>query len=217
MDRREFSAGAACILAAAAAGLPQLASAQTKAPQDGVEYLTLDKRAPVDAPAGKIEVIEFFWYSCPHCNHFEPQLEAWIKKLPPDVAMRRVPVAFRDDMVPQQRLYYALEAMGKVDEMQAKVFHAIHNERQGVNREDSILAWAEKQGFDKAKFRDLYNSFSVSAKARRATQLQEQYKVQGVPAIGVAGRFYVDGDLAHNMDRALQVTDYLIAETRKGR
>jgi len=162
-------------------------------------------------------VIEFFWYSCPHCNHFEPQLETWIKKLPPDVVMRRVPVAFRDDMVPQQRLFYALEAMGKVDEMQAKVFHAIHNERQGVNREDSILAWAEKQGFDKAKFRDLYNSFSVSAKARRATQLQEQYKVQGVPAIGVAGRFYVDGDLAHNMDRALQVTDYLIAETRKGR
>ena len=217
MDRREFSAGAACILAAAAVGLPQLASAQTKIPQEGVEYLTLDKRAPVDAPAGKIEVIEFFWYSCPHCNHFEPQLETWIKKLPPDVVMRRVPVAFRDDMVPQQRLFYALEAMGKVDEMQAKVFHAIHNERQGVNREDSILAWAEKQGFDKAKFRDLYNSFSVSAKARRATQLQEQYKVQGVPAIGVAGRFYVDGDLAHNMDRALQVTDYLIAETRKGR
>jgi len=217
MDRREFSAGAACILAAAAVGLPQLASAQTKIPQEGVEYLTLDKRAPVDAPAGKIEVIEFFWYSCPHCNHFEPQLETWIKKLPPDVVMRRVPVAFRDDMVPQQRLFYALEAMGKVDEMQAKVFHAIHNERQGVNREDSILAWAEKQGFDKTKFRDLYNSFSVSAKARRATQLQEQYKVQGVPAIGVAGRFYVDGDLAHNMDRALQVTDYLIAETRKGR
>jgi len=217
MDRREFSAGAACILAAAAVGLPQLASAQTKIPQEGVEYLTLDKRAPVDAPPGKIEVIEFFWYSCPHCNHFEPQLEAWIKKLPPDVVMRRVPVAFRDDMVPQQRLYYALESMGKVDELQAKVFHAIHDEKQGVHREDTILAWAEKQGFDKAKFAALYNSFSVSAKARRATQLQEQYKVQGVPAIGVAGRYYVDGDLAHNMERALQVTDYLIAETRKGK
>jgi protein dithiol oxidoreductase (disulfide-forming) len=217
MDRREFSAGAACILGAAALGVPQLAMAQAKKPEDGVEYLTLDKRVPVDAPAGKIEVIEFFWYSCPHCNHFEPQLEAWIKKLPPDVVMRRVPVAFRDDMVPQQRLYYALEAMGKVDELQAKVFHAIHVDGLGVNREDSILAWAEKQGFDKAKFRDLYNSFSVSAKARRATQLQDMYKVTGVPAIGVAGRYYVDGDLAHNMERALQVTDYLIADTRKGK
>ena len=217
MDRREFSAGAAGILAVAGLAMPHMAFAQGKKPEDGVEYLTLDKRAPVDAPPGKIEVIEFFWYSCPHCNHFEPQLEAWIKKLPPDVAMRRVPVAFRDSMVPQQRLYYALEAMGKVDEMQPKVFQAIHVERQGVDREDSILAWAEKQGFDKAKFRELYNSFSVSAKARRASQLQEMYKVTGVPAIGVAGRFYTDGELAHNMERALQITDYLIAETRKGK
>jgi protein dithiol oxidoreductase (disulfide-forming) len=217
MDRREFSAGAAGVLAAAALGMPHLAFAQGKKPEDGVEYLTLDKRAPVDAPPGKIEVIEFFWYSCPHCNHFEPQLEAWIKKLPPDVFMRRVPVAFRDSFVPQQRLYYTLEAMGKVDEMQAKVFRAIHNDLQGVDREESILAWAEKQGFDKAKFRELYNSFSVAAKTRRATQLQETYKVTGVPAIGVAGRYYVDGDLAHSMERALQVTDYLIAEARKAK
>jgi len=217
MDRREFSAGAACILASAAAGVPHVALAQAKIPQDGVEYLTLDKRAPVDAPAGKIEVIEFFWYSCPHCNHFEPQLEAWIKKLPPDVVMRRVPVAFRDSMVPQQRLFYALDSMGKVNELQGKVFNAIHNERQGLDREDLILSWAEKQGFDKAKFHDLYNSFAVSAKARRASQLQEIYKVTGVPALGIAGRYYVDGELAHNMERALQVTDYLIAETRKGK
>jgi protein dithiol oxidoreductase (disulfide-forming) len=217
MDRREFSAGAACILGAASLAAPQLALAQGKKPEDGVEYLTLDKRAPVDAPAGKIEVVEFFWYSCPHCNHFEPQLEAWIKKLPPDVFMRRVPVAFRDSFVPQQRLYYTLEAMGKVDEMQAKVFRAIHNERQGVDREESILAWAEKQGFDKDKFRDLYNSFSVAAKTRRASQLQDMYKVTGVPAIGVAGRYYTDGDLARSMERALQVTDYLIAEARKAK
>jgi protein dithiol oxidoreductase (disulfide-forming) len=217
MDRREFSAGAACILGAASLAVPQLALAQGKKPEDGVEYLTLDKRAPVDAPAGKIEVVEFFWYSCPHCNHFEPQLEAWIKKLPPDVFMRRVPVAFRDSFVPQQRLYYTLEAMGKVDEMQAKVFRAIHNERQGVDREESILAWAEKQGFDKDKFRDLYNSFSVAAKTRRASQLQDMYKVTGVPAIGVAGRYYTDGDLARSMERALQVTDYLIAEARKAK
>jgi protein dithiol oxidoreductase (disulfide-forming) len=217
MDRREFSAGAACMLAAAAVGTPQLAFAQGKKPEDGVEYLTLDKRAPVDAPAGKIEVVEFFWYSCPHCNRFEPQLEAWIKKLPADVAMRRVPVAFRDDFVPQQRLYYVLEALGKVDEMQPKVFHAIHVENLGVNREDSILAWAAKEGFDKAKFAELYHSFSVEAKTKRAAQLQEIYKVTGVPAIGVAGRYYTDGELAHNMERALQVTDYLIAEARKAR
>jgi protein dithiol oxidoreductase (disulfide-forming) len=217
MDRREFSAGAAGVLAATALGAPHLAFAQGKKPEDGVEYMTLDKRAPVDAPAGKIEVIEFFWYSCPHCNHFEPQLEAWVKKLPADVVMRRVPVAFRDDFVPQQRLYYVLETLGKVDEMQPKVFHAIHEERLGVNREDSILAWAEKQGFDRAKFAEMYNSFSVAAKVKRAVQLQEIYKVTGVPAIGVAGRYYTDGELAHSMERALQVTDFLIAQARKTR
>ena len=95
MKRREFSAAAACALASAL-GLHGAALAQYKKPEDGVDYLTLDKRVAGEAPAGKIEVIEFFWYSCPHCNAFEPRLEAWIKKLPSDVAMRRVPVGFRD-------------------------------------------------------------------------------------------------------------------------
>ena len=216
MNRREFSAGAACILATASLGLPNLAWAQKK-PEDGTDYKLVEKRAPVEAPAGKIEVVEFFWYSCPHCNAFEPQLEAWSKKLPADVVLRRVPVAFRDDFVPQQRLFYTLEAMGKLPELHAKVFQTIHGDRQPTDKEPAILAWAEKNGLDKAKFAELYNSFSVSTKARRATQLQDAYKVEGVPALGVAGRFYTDGSMAGNMARALQVTDYLIAEARKSR
>jgi thiol:disulfide interchange protein DsbA len=216
MNRREFCTGAACVLATASLGLPGLAYAQKK-PEDGAEYKTLEKRVAVEAPAGKVEVIEFFWYSCPHCNAFEPQLEAWAKKLPADVSLKRVPVAFRDDFVPQQRLFYTLEAMGKLDELHRKVFQNIHVDRQPTNNEASILAWAEKQGLDKAKFAELYNSFSVSTKARRATQLQDAFKVEGVPAIGVAGRYYTDGGLAGNMSRALQVTDYLIAEARKSR
>jgi protein dithiol oxidoreductase (disulfide-forming) len=217
MNRREFSAGAACVLATAALGLPGALWAQGKKPEDGVEYLTLDKRVNSDAPPGKIEVIEFFWYSCPHCNAFEPKLNAWIQKLPADVAIKRVPVAFRDDFVPQQRLFYTLEAMGKLDPLHNKVFHAIHAERKGLSREAEIADWAEAQGLDKAKFKELYNSFSVSTKARRASQLQDQFKVSGVPALGIAGRYYTDGELARNMDRALQVTDYLLAEARKSR
>jgi protein dithiol oxidoreductase (disulfide-forming) len=119
--------------------------------------------------------------------------------------------------VPQQRLYYTLEAMGKIDELHNKVFHAIHQNRQLLNKEDVILDWAEKQGLEKAKFKELYNSFSVSSKARRATQIQDAFKVQGVPAIGIAGRYYTDGTMAGNMERALQVTDYLIAEARKAK
>jgi thiol:disulfide interchange protein DsbA len=217
MNRRDFSAGAACVLATAALGVPGALFAQAKKPEEGTEYVTLDKRVNSEAPQGKVEVIEFFWYSCPHCNAFEPRLEAWIKKQPADVVVRRVPVAFRDDFVPQQRLFYTLEAMGKLDELHGKVFQAIHANREPINREDSILAWAGKQGLDTTKFKELYNSFSVTGKARRATQLQEAFQVQGVPAIGIAGRYYTDGSLAGNMDRALQVTDYLIAEARKTR
>jgi thiol:disulfide interchange protein DsbA len=216
MNRREFSVAAGAVLGASALGLPGLALAQSR-PEEGKQYRSLDKRAPVDAPAGKIEVVEFFWYSCPHCNAFEPRLAAWTKKLPPDVVFHRVPVAFRDDFVPQQRLYYALEALGKLDELHARVFDEIHNKRQPTNREDQILAFAEKNGLDRAKFQELYNSFTVQAKARRARQLQDQYEVQGVPSMGVAGRYLTDGDMAGSMDRVLQVVDYLVAEARKAK
>jgi thiol:disulfide interchange protein DsbA len=217
MDRRDFSAAAATVLGATALGMPGLAGAQ-RLPQEGKEYRKLEKTVPVEAPAGKIEVVEFFWYSCPHCNAFEPKLVAWSKKLPPDVVLRRVPVAFRDDFVPQQRLYYVLEAMGKVDEVHPKVFQEIHGGgRAMLNREDQILDFAQKNGLDKARFQEQYNSFSVSTKARRAKQLQDQYEVDGVPAIGIAGRYYTDGTMAGNMDRALQVVDYLVAEARKAK
>ncbi|HSV35850.1 MAG TPA: thiol:disulfide interchange protein DsbA/DsbL [Ramlibacter sp.] len=217
MNRREFSAGIACAAGFTALGGPGAVLAQTKKPNEGQDYLALDRRVPVEAPAGKIEVIEFFWYSCPHCNAFEPKLEAWIKRQPADIAIKRVPVAFRDDFVPQQRLFYTLEALGKLGELHAKVFESIHQSRNPLSRDDVILDWVGQQGLDKAKFQELYNSFSVASKARRAVQLQDAYKVQGVPAIGIAGRYYTDGTLAGNMDRALQVTDYLIAEARKTR
>lgn len=215
MIRRDFCAGVAGAAALAAIGLPQLAWAQKK-PEDGHEYKTLDKRAAVETPAGKIEVIEFFWYSCPHCNAFEPQLQAWSKKIPPDVVLRRVPVAFRDSFVPQQRLFYTLEAMGKLEELHAKVFRSIHVDKEGVDKEDTILAWAQKNGLDKAKFQEVYNSFSVQTKTRRAKQLQDAYAVEGVPALGIAGRWYTDGSMSGSMGRALQVTEFLIGEARKG-
>ena len=216
MDRREFSAAVAAALGTAALGVSGGAAAQQRW-QEGKDYRELDKRAPVETPPGKIEVVEFFWYSCPHCHNFEPKLVEWSKRLPADVVLRRVPVAFRDDFVPQQRLFYALEAMGKLDALHAKVFHAIHVERQPTNREDAILAFVEKNGVDRAQFQSLYNSFSVSTKARRATQLQDAYMVDGVPALGVAGRYYTDGELARNMDRALQVVEHLVAEARKAK
>ena len=215
MKRREFSqvaAGAA--LASSALLLSSVAQAQAAKPQAGKEYFVLETRAPVEAPAGKIEVVEFFWYNCPHCNAFEPTLEAWVKTLPKDVAFRRSHVAFNDSFVPQQRLFLALEALGLVDKLQAKVFTAIHTEKVNLATGEAITDWVVKQGVDKAKFLEQYNSFSVQTKTTRMTQLQNTYKVEGVPALGVAGRFYTDGGLAGNMERALQVAESLIADIR---
>ncbi len=218
MQRREFSFSAASVAAATwggAAALSTTAHAQAKAPQEGTDYLLLDKPAPVEAAAGKVEVVEFFWYSCPHCNSFEPQLDAWSKKAAKDVVLRRVPVSFRPDFEPQQRLYYVIEGMGLVDQLHKKVFNAIHTEKQNLSNAEQITAWAEKQGISKAKFTEAYNSFPVVTKARKATQLQEFYKVDGVPALGVAGRYFTSGSVAQTMERALAVTDYLIEVTRK--
>ena len=215
MKRRDFSLTAASValLPFAATGV----QAQGRAPKAGTDYIVLGKRAPVDTPAGKVEVVEFFSYNCPHCAAFEPRLETWVKQLPADVVFRRIPVPFvGNDTEPKQRLYYALEAMGKVDEFQMKLFQAIHQQRQPVFGDAAIVAWFEKQpGFDAKKFADLYKSFSVAGKAKRATQLTADYQVAGVPALGVAGRWYIDGDTAGSLDRALEVTNTLIAEARK--
>lgn len=217
MQRRQFGKLTAGAVVFSSAAVVPLTQAQTKKPQPGTDYQVLDPRAPVEAPAGKIEVVEFFWYKCGHCNAFEPMLDAWIKKLPKDVLVRRIPVAFRDDFAPQQRLYYALEAMGLVEKLHAKVFAAIHGEKLALDKGDAIAEWVSRQGVDKSKFMDQYNSFTVATKATRATQLQNTYKIEGVPSLGVAGRFLTDGTMARNMDRALQVVDSLIADVRAGR
>jgi thiol:disulfide interchange protein DsbA len=162
-------------------------------------------------------LIEFFWYSCPHCNSFEPQFAAWVKAAPKDVVVQRVPVRFRDDFEAQQRAYYVFESLNMLDAMHGKLFHAIHTERQQLNTAQALATWANKNGLPEKKFLDTFNSFGVASKARRATQLQDAFKVQGVPALGIAGRFYTDGSLTQTMDRALQVADYLIGEVRRGR
>ena len=215
MQRRAFSISAVTLAAATGmSALPTLAQAQARAFQSGSDYLTLDKPAATEAPAGKVEVVEFFWYNCPHCNSFESMFDAWAKKQPKDVSVRRAPIAFRPDFEPQQRLYYVLESMGKIDELHKKVFYAIHVEKQQLNTADQIAAWVDKQGIPKAKFMELYNSFSVSTKARKATQLQDAYALDGVPALGINGRYFTSGTQAKTLERSLQVADALIAQSR---
>ena len=213
MQRRTFSA-----LSMGALSSLAFTGAQAQSGfKEGTDYYKLSQAVPTEADKGHVEVLEFFWYNCPHCNAFEPALSAWSKKLPKEVELKRVPVRFRAEFEPQQRAYFVLEALGKVEELQAKMFAAIHTEHQTLTSLEPLQAWAEKNGIPKKQFTDLFNSFAVIGKARRAAQLQELFKVEGVPALGVAGRFYVDGSLAGSMERALQIVDFLVAEVRKGR
>ena len=213
MKRRDFSVTALTALSAVAAStLPHTVLAQGAAPKAGKDYVKLEKAVASEAPEGKVEVIEFFWYSCGHCNEFEPVFANWLKSgASKNVAARRVPVAFNASFMPQQKLYYALEGMGKVDELHARVFRAIHVERQKLATDAAVMEWMAKQpGVDQAKFKEIYNSFTVSNQVRRATQLQEAYGVEGVPSMGVAGRYYTDGTHAGSMPAVLPVVNYLV-------
>lgn len=216
MKRRNFSLACGAAMAGSAL-VSTTALAQGNAPVAGKNYQVVSKPAVVEAPAGKIEVVEFFWYNCPHCNSFEPTFDAWTKRVPKDVVVRRVPIAFRADFQPQQRLYYTLEAMGLVEKLTPKVFAAIHVEKQKLDSADQITEWVVKQGVDKAKFLGEYNSFTVANKASKATQLQNAYQIEGVPALGVAGRYWTDGSMNGSMERALQVVEFLVAGVRSGR
>ena len=217
MKRREFSLSAASAVAASALMLPVAnpAMAQARQFKEGKDFKRLDKPVAPDAPAGKVDVIEFFWYSCPHCHAFEPTLDAWVKAAPKDLSIRRVPVAFNASFVPQQKLYYTLEGMGKLEALHAKVFRAIHVEKAKLAKDDEILAWVTQQGVDVAKFKEVYGSFSVANQVRRASQLQDAYGVEGVPSMGVAGKYYTDGTMAGSMQTVLQVVEYLAATARK--
>ena len=212
MQRREFSRAA---VAAAAAGwsawsLP--AQAQIAGLKEGTDYLRLKRPAPVDAQAGQVEVLEFFAYTCIHCYNFEPAFNAWKAKQPSQVVVRRTPVLFSPQQEPLQKLYYALEAMGKVDALHEKVFRAVHVDKLRLDNAGAIADWVAKQGVDKAQFAQFYNAFGVAGKSKRATQLQDAYQVEGTPALGVGGRFYIPGQ----GPRTLAIADALIAELRKG-
>ncbi len=206
MQRRVFCSA----LGGLALATPALA--QRIGPREGVDFVRLPRPAPVQSQPGQVEVVEFFAYTCIHCHNFEPAFDAWIRKQPAHVVVRRAPVAFSAAFVPMQHLYYSLEALNLVDKLHAKVFHAIHEERQSLTTPAAITDWVVRQGVDRARFTETYGSRPVAEKAARAAQLQDQYGVEGTPALGIAGRYYLNGQGA----RTLAVADALIAEARKG-
>ncbi|WP_374409823.1 thiol:disulfide interchange protein DsbA/DsbL [Hydrogenophaga sp.] len=212
MQRRDFSRNLLAASATAALGLNlSPALAQRVAFKEGTDFTKLPKPVPTDSAAGQVEVLEFFAYSCIHCFNFEPIFSEWVKKQPAQVRVLRVPVAFNQNFVPMQRFYYALESMGLLDKLHAKVFKAFHEERLPLTTPPAILAWVEKQGVDRGQFIAAYDGPAAKA-AQKAVGLQDAYQVEGTPAIGVAGRFIVPGQ----GPKTLLIADSLIAEVRRG-
>ena len=215
MNRREFSLQVAGIAGAAALGslVPGLAFASPTAPVEGTDYDRL--KTPLTLPkTGKFEVIEFFWYGCPHCNAFEPTIEPWIAKLPADVNFHRVHVQFNARQEIHQRIYYTWETLGLLGQMHAKTFARFHVERKPIDSEDDMLAFARENGLDVAKVKATWNSFAMTSKIRQAQQQCDDYRVDGVPMIGIHGR-YTTAPSKNGGAECLQTTDALVALLRK--
>ena len=210
MNRREFGLNASAL---ALAGLALPAGAQG-GPVEGKDFMRVAQ--PVPMTGDKIEVVEFFGYWCPHCHAFEPALDTWVKKLPATVNFRRMPVAFNAAQEPAQRLYFGIEALGLVDTLHRKVFAAMHVERKRLDKDSEIADFAKANGVDPAKLQDAMKSFSVATKMRQARQLSEAYRIEGVPTLGIHGRFMTSPSIAGSQERALAVADALIGQARKG-
>jgi len=194
--------------------LSGLAGAQGQKIEEGFDYRILPVAQPLETK-GKVEVIEFFWYGCPHCYDFEPELSSWVKRQPKDVVFRRVPVAFRDDFMPHSQLFYALEAMGKGDALNEKVMYAMHKENKRLLTENEIADWVASQGIDRNTFLATYRSFAVVSKARAAKQLTESYRIDGVPTIVMQGKYVTSPSIAGSKAKAIVVMDYLEEKIRK--
>jgi thiol:disulfide interchange protein DsbA len=190
-------------------------AAQAQQPAVGVEYRELASAQPTDA-ADKIEVLEFFWFGCPHCYNFEPVLDPWVKKLPKDVQFRRVPAMFNEEYALGARAYYALEAIGEEQRLHKALFEAVHTgSRLRVANEAALTEWLAKQGVDTKKFAAAYRSFSVEGKLKRAAQLTQAYKIEGVPAVAVNGKYVVITDNIKSFEQMVGVADFLVDQSRK--
>ena len=192
---------------------PLIAAAQG----DGFKYSELKPTQPVSLEGKKIEVIEFFWYGCPHCYNLEPQLESWVKKLPPDVQFRRVPAVFNARWGHDAAIFYTFEALGVLDKLHRPFFDAIHREGLRTDNPEALAQWLQKNGVDPKKFNETLKSFTVQSKTRRAVQITTAYAIDGTPAMAVHGRYTVSVEQGGSREGMLQTVSHLVDIVRKGK
>jgi thiol:disulfide interchange protein DsbA len=168
----------------------------------------------------KIEVIEFFSYACPHCADFEPFLQDWLKRKPKDVEYRMVPMVFRENWKPLAKLFYTLEQMALLERHHMRVFDAIHKQGQQLFTDQAVTDWAVKQGIDKAKFEQIYQSFGIDTKVQRAAAMGRAYGVQFTPSLAVNGKYWTGPSMVMSpsggldIPRFFEVVDGLVAMER---
>jgi protein dithiol oxidoreductase (disulfide-forming) len=211
LTRRAF---AGVLLAAAAGLLAPGAGAQGL--QEGKNYFRLKSPQPVET-GKKIEVIEFFSYGCPHCADLDPELQAWQKTLPADVAFRRVPVMFQDRWIGLAKVFFTLEALGVDDRMTPEVFVAVHKSGMPLWDEKTFFDWAASRGLDRKKVEEMYTSFAINGKVNRAKQLAQAYNVQSVPMVIVDGKFTTASDKVGTHAAMPAAINELIAKARAER
>jgi len=212
MKRRELIQGAAAL---GVTGL--LGGLSPVFAQDAGAFRKVRKEVPRSTP-GKIDVVEFFWYGCIHCYNFEPKVNAWHKKLPSDVVFTKVPIVFDSQRVNfqgHQRLFYTLEAMGKLDQAHSKVFEAMHKDKKVLGNDAQIFDFAESIGLKREEFANVFKSFGVNAKCAQAKSLFESYGADGVPTLGVDGKFFTSASIAGSEDNAIRVAEALIKRQRQ--
>lgn len=181
---------------------------------EGQDWRAISPPQPSDTP-GKIEILEFFSYGCPHCSHLNPLLDPWARQLPADVTFRRVPVTFgRTAWANLARLYYALESSGDLERLNQSVFDALHQEHARLYTKPDILDWVAAKGVDTEKFGAVFDSFDIQTQVSRSDYLVSHYQIDGVPTITVAGRYAVLAKAAKNQQDMLTITDQLITKAR---
>ena len=205
-------------VAFAFAALAFAAAAPAQELQEGKQYVRVKNPAPPADLGKKIEVIEFFSYGCPHCADLEPEMQSWLKTLPPDVQFRRVPVMFQDRWVALAKIYYTLDALGEEKRLSPEVFSALHSRGVSLWQDKTFFDWAASQGLDRKKVEDLYNSFTIVGKVNRAKQMGQAYNIQSVPTMVIDGKYATGPERLQGGHATVPIAvDALIAKARAER
>lgn len=184
--------------------------------QESIEgkYSVINPPQPTQT-GDKIEVLEVFWYGCPHCYSFEPHVEAWLKDLPEDVAFIRVPGVLNRGWIPHAKAYYAAEKLGVVDKIHRPLFDAIHKNKRKLFTDDELMDFFEEHGVSSDEFKRIINSKELETKIRQAYFLARDYKLTGVPSIVVNGKYLISAGQIRTFDEMIQITNALIERERK--